>query len=148
EKRVSSTASNNMMSASASFIEAAPKSGSVVLYSYDQVYTIQIKLHLVSATQMDVSSTLFQGSDTGTVLSQSTTASDVGSGDSSTATFGGTALGANVGVPGNAAPYVKFDQLFFRLATGNASGLTGNDIGEIDINNFKVALSSATAGPL
>jgi hypothetical protein len=134
EKRTS-TGSANLIASSAAYTPAA-RAGTIINETLGTQYTVQMVLHEVSATQMDVTSNMYQGTDTGTLLSTATV-SDIGTGDASTATFGGVAIvGANNAVPGNGSIYTKFDQFFFRLA-----GST--DTAEIDITNFKVTLNSA-----
>ncbi len=131
-KRMNDTASTKLASTSGNFV-LATTGGTAVSEVFDQMYTIQMQMHYVSTTQMDVTANVYQGSDTGTLVSTNTV-SDLGTGDSN-ATFGGVAESGNVGVLNNTSVYNKFDQIFFRL---NSS----TDTGEIDITNFKVALTT------
>jgi hypothetical protein len=96
------TVSNSSLLGSSGAFTFAPTGGGAYSMANDTTYTLQLILNVVSASQLDVTASLLDGS---TVLS-TLTASDLG------ATFGTTAVtGA---LPGNNAIYTKFDQLFFR----------------------------------
>ena len=130
-KRMNDTGSSNLFSSTSNYVTATT-GGTAVSQVLGGTYTVQMQLHEVSAGQMDVTANVYQGTDTGTLVSTNTV-SDLGTGDAS-ATFGGMAE-TGVGVLNNTSIYTKFDQMFFRLG-GNA------DTGEIDITNFKVTLST------
>jgi hypothetical protein len=136
-KRVNDTGTSNLFSSTGNYVTATT-GGTAVSESFDQQYTIQIQLHEVSTTQMTVTSNVYLGSDTGTMVSTNTV-TDLGTGDPSLAggggTFAGNAIAGNVGVLNNDSIYTNFDQLFFRLASNG-------DATEIDITNFKVTLST------
>jgi len=110
-KRTSSA--NTSLLGSNSSYTLAPTGGSAYSITSGNSYKLQLTLNVVSATQLDVTATLLQGT---TVLATQTV-SDLGS------TFGGTAvIGA---LPGNNAIYTKFDQLFFRNSDNTqATGLS------------------------
>jgi hypothetical protein len=96
------TASNSSLLGSSGAFTFAPTGGQSYALAANTTYTLQMLLNVVSASQLDVTASLMQGS---TVLS-TYTVSDTGS------AFGGAALvGA---LPGNNAIYTNFDQLFFR----------------------------------
>ena len=78
-----------------------------------------------SATEMDVTASILQGT---TVVSTLTVA-DVGT------TFG-TASVANGGLPGSQGIYTNFDQMFLRVS-GNT------ETSEFDFSNFSVAMTAA-----
>lgn len=96
------TASNSSLIGSGSAYTFAPTGGQAYSLAANTNYTLQMLLNVVSASQLDVTVSLLQGS---TVLS-TYTVSDSG------AAFGGTALVGSL--PGNNAIYTNFDQLFFR----------------------------------
>ena len=81
-------------------------------------------LNVVSASQLDVSATLFQGITPLSTLS----ASDLGT------SFGGTAIGGGL-LPGSQSIYTQFDQLFIRHDDNTQE--TG-----LDVTNFNVTLTS------
>src|SRR5206468_3234616 len=121
EKR---TTSNSSLLGSSGAYAAAPTGGQAYSITSGSDYTLRLTLNVVSASQLDVTSTLLQGVTT--ISTQ--TVSDLGT------SFGGTAIGAGL-LPGSQSIYTKFDQLFFRDSDNTqATGL--------DITNFKVDLTS------
>jgi hypothetical protein len=143
-KRTNNTGGNDLMAHTGNFV-LATTGGTAVSETFNQVYTVQIQLHEVSATHMDVTANVYQGSATGTPVSTNTV-SDIGTGDPSlgggSATFGGVAIvpgtNANAAVVNNTSIFTNFDQMFFRL---NGS----NDTKEFDITNMSVTLSTPSS---
>lgn len=133
-KRVTDLGSNNLISSTSNYVTATT-GGTAVSEAFDTTYTVQIQLHEVSTTQMDVTANVYQGSDTGTLLSTNTV-SDLGG---ATQTFGGNSTAGNVGVLNSSSIYTNFDQMFFRLGGGSS------DTKEIDITNMKVTLSTPSS---
>src|SRR5262249_38444318 len=97
EKR---TTSNTSLLGSSGAYTAAATGGQAYSISSGTNYTLQLTLIVVSASQLDVTATLLQGSTT--LATQSV--SDLGT------SFGGTAIGAGL-LPGSQSIYTKFDQL-------------------------------------
>src|SRR5262249_13070286 len=128
-KRVNSTANSGLFASTGSFA-LATTGGTATNFVFDTPMMVEMKLHLVSAGQMDVTANVYVNN----VLSSTNTVSDLGTGDSSTATFGTNTYAGNVGVQNNYSVYTKFDQMFLRLNGAN-------DTKEIDITNMKVTLS-------
>jgi len=121
---VKRTTSNTSLLGSSGAFTNAPTGGSVYSNAANTSYTVSLALNMISASQLDVTATLMQGS---TVLATQTV-SDTG------AAFGGTAVAAG-GLPGSQSIYRDFDQLFFRMSS-NA------EAGEIDFTNWNVTLNS------
>jgi hypothetical protein len=118
------TTSNSSLLGSNSAYTLAPTGGSLYSNAGNTSYTASLSFNVVSATQLDVTATLAQGS---TVLATQTV-SDLGT------SFGGTAIGAGL-LPGSQSIYRDFDHLFFRMASNTETA-------EIDFTNFKVELTS------
>jgi hypothetical protein len=133
-KRVNNTGSANLFSSTGNYA-LATTGGTATSFAFDTPMTVEMKLHLVAAGQMDVTANVYVNS----VLTSTNTVSDLGTGDSSTATFGGptNTYPGNVGVQNAYSVYTKFDQMFLRIGGGST------DTHEIDITNFKVTLASA-----
>lgn len=98
------TISNSSLLGSTSAYTLAPTGGQTYSMANNTTYTLQMLLNAVSASQLDVTVNLLQGS---TVLATQTV-SDLGT------SFGGTAVTGAPALPGNTSIYTKFDQLFFR----------------------------------
>jgi hypothetical protein len=98
------TISNSSLLGSTGAYTLAPTGGQLYSMANNTTYTLQMLLNVVSASQLDVTARLLQGS---TVLA-SQTVSDLGT------SFGGTAVSGSPALPGNTSIYTKFDQLFFR----------------------------------
>ena len=89
------------------------------------VYTVQLMLSRVSASQLDVTASVKQGN---TVLS-TLTASDTGT------AFGGTAIGAGL-LPGSQSPYTNFDHFFIR--NSDSTQVNPQPNGDLRFTNFRV----------
>jgi hypothetical protein len=96
------TVSNASLIGSGGAYTFAPTGGDAYSLSANTTYTLRMLLNVVSASQLDVTVSLLDGS---TVLSTHTV-SDTGS------TFGGNAILGTL--PGNNSIYTSFDQLVFR----------------------------------
>ncbi len=114
------TTSNASLLGSGSAYTNATTGGATYSMANNTSYTLQISLFEQSATDMEVTASLLQGS---TVLATQTV-SDLG------ATFGGTAIGAGL-LPGSQSIYTNVDQLFFR--NSDATQAT-----TMDFTNFRV----------
>jgi hypothetical protein len=108
-KRTSSA--NTSLLGSNNSYTLAPTGGSAYSITSGNSYKLQLTLNVVSASQLDVTATLLQGT---TVLATQTV-SDLGS------TFGGTAITPTSPLPGSSSIYTKFDQLFFRESDNTQS---------------------------
>ena len=113
-----SNASPNLNATGAAYT-LAPSGGAAYSLAASTSYTLELLLNRVSAGQVDVTATLLQGS---TILS-TLTASDTG------ASFGGTAIVPTL--PGSNAPYLNFDQLFWRMSSNVEAS-------QINLTNFFV----------
>jgi hypothetical protein len=121
---VKRTASNTSLLGASGAFTNAPTGGSVYANAANTSYTVSLALNMVSASQLDVTATLSQGS---TVLATQTV-SDLG------VTFGGAAVAAG-GLPGSQSIYRDFDHLFFRMSSNTEAS-------EIDFTNWRVELTS------
>jgi hypothetical protein len=117
-KRVNSNAS---LAGSSGAYVFAPTGGATYALNgtADTVYTIQMLLNVVSATQLDVTATLFKDNTSISTL----TVSDLGT------TFGGTAVPA--GLTGSQSIYTNFDQLFIRNSDNTQAT-------QLNLTNWKV----------
>ena len=121
---VKRTVSNTSLLGSSGAFTNAPTGGAVYSNVANTSYTVSLAMNMVSASQVDVTATLMQGT---TVLA-SQTVSDLG------ATFGGTAVAAG-GLPGSQSVYRDFDHLFFRMSSNSETS-------QIDFTNWKIELTS------
>jgi hypothetical protein len=99
-----SNASPNLNATSAAYT-FAPSGGTAFSVAASTTYTAKVTLNRVSASQLDVTASVLQGT---TVLS-TVTVSDTGT------AFGGTAIVGTL--PGNNVPYSNFDHLFWRMSS-------------------------------
>ena len=124
---VKRTVSNTSLLGSSGAFTAATSGGAPFVGSSNVSYTVQLMLSEVSASEMDVTASILQGT---TVVSTQTIA-DLGT------TFG-TATVAAGGLPGSQAIYTNFDQMFLRMS-GNT------ETTELDFSNFSVSMTSSAA---
>jgi hypothetical protein len=117
------TISNSSLLGSTGAYTLAPTGGQTYSMANNTTYTLQMLLNVVSASQLDVTARLLQGS---TVLA-SQTVSDLGT------SFGGTAVSGSPALPGNTSIYTKFDQLFFRNSDATQAS-------SISFSNWRVEL--------
>jgi hypothetical protein len=111
-----------------SALTVASSGGTPFSVASNTSYTAKMSFYVVSASQLDVTTSIFQGN---TLLS-SQTVSDLGT------SFGGTAVGAGL-LPGSQSVYTKFDQLFFRMSSNVETS-------EIDFTNWNVTLTPEPSG--
>lgn len=115
---------NTSLAGSSSSFTAAPSGGSAYTMSSGTEYTLSIEMTRVSASQMDITATVLDGT---TVLS-SLTQSDTGT------AMGGTALAGTTLLPSATGVYSSFDQLFIRNSDATqAAGLS--------FTNFRIETS-------
>ncbi len=119
------TTSNSSLAGSGGAYAFAPTGGSAYSLAANTVYTVQLMLSRVSASQLDVTASLKQGN---TVLS-TLTASDTG------AAFGGTAIGGGL-LPGSQSPYTNFDHFFIR--NSDSTQVNPQPNGDLRFTNFRV----------
>jgi hypothetical protein len=119
------TTSNTSLAGSSGAYSLAPTGGSPYSLAPNTVYTVQLMLSRVSASQLDVTASVKQGN---TVLS-TFTASDTGT------AFGGTAVGAGL-LPGSQSPYTNFDHFFIR--NSDSSQIDPQPNGDLRFTNFRV----------
>ena len=122
------TALNSSLLGSSGAYTFAPTGGTEYALAADTVYTVQLMLNVVSASQLDVTASVLQGN---TVLSTHTV-SDTGS------AFGGNAVSGSL--PGNQDVYTNFDQLFWRNSNSTQVAGTANDPthGLLSFTNWRV----------
>jgi hypothetical protein len=119
------TSSNTSLAGSSGAYALAPTGGTTYSLSANTVYTVQMMLNRVSASQVDVTASVKQGN---TVLS-TVTASDLGT------SFGGTAVGPGL-LPGSQSPYTNFDHFFIR--NSDSSQVDPQPNGDLRFTNFRV----------
>jgi hypothetical protein len=120
------TINNTSLAGSTSAFAQATAGGSVLAWQSNTAYTVQMALHMVSSTQMNVTASILQGA---TLLSTVT--------DSDTGTaFGSTSISASGTLPGATSVYTNFDQMFFRMNSDAEAP-------EFDFSNFSVNLAQA-----
>jgi hypothetical protein len=119
------TTSNSSLAGSSGAYTLAPTGGTAYSLATNIVYTVQLMLSRVSASQVDVTANLKQGN---TVLS-TFTASDTGT------AFGGTAVGAGL-LPGSQSPYTSFDHFFIR--NSDSTQVDPQPNGDLRFTNFRV----------
>jgi hypothetical protein len=119
------TTSNTSLAGSSGAYALAPTGGTAYSLAPNTVYTVQLMLNRVSASQIDVTASVKQGN---TVLS-TLTASDTGT------AFGGTAIAAGL-LPGSQSPYTNFDHFFIR--NSDSSQIDPQPNGDLRFTNFRV----------
>jgi hypothetical protein len=119
------TTSNSSLAGSSGAYTLAPTGGNTYSLAADTVYTVQLMLNRVSATQTDVTASVLQGS---TVLS-TVTAADTGT------TFGGTAIAEGL-LAGSRDVYTNFDHFFIR--NSNSEQVNPQPNGDLRFTNFRV----------
>jgi hypothetical protein len=121
------TTSNTSLAGAGGAYAFAPNGGGTYSLGANTAYTVQLKLDMISSSQLDVTASILQGA---TVLS-TLTVSDLGT------TFGGTAIAGGL-LPGSQGVYTNFDQLFWR--NSDATQVGGGPNGPLNVTNFKVDL--------
>jgi hypothetical protein len=116
------TTNNTSLLGSSSALTTASSGGSVFAWQTNTSYTVQLSMTDVSASEVDVTSSILSGS---TLLS---TVTDVDAGT----TFGGVSTTSG-NLTGATSPYTKFDQMFFRMGSQEAT--------EFDFTNFSAVLT-------
>ena len=124
---VKRTVSNTSLLGSSGAFTAATSGGSPFVASSNVSYTVQLMLSEASASEMDVTASILQGS---TVLSTQTIA-DLGT------TFGTASVAAG-GLSGSQGIYTNFDHFFLRMGSNTETT-------EFDFSNFSVTVTSAAA---
>jgi hypothetical protein len=119
------TTSNTSLAGSSGAYALAPTGGSAYSMAPNTVYTVQLMLNRVSASQVDVTASVKQGN---TVLS-TFTASDTGT------AFGGTAIADGL-LPGSRSPYTNFDHFFIR--NSDSTQIDPQPNGDLRFTNFRV----------
>jgi hypothetical protein len=119
------TTSNSSLAGASGAYTLAPTGGNSYALAPDTVYTVQLMLNRVSASQVDVTASVKQGN---TVLS-TLTASDTGT------AFGGTAIGGGL-LAGSQSVYTNFDHFFIR--NSNSEQVNPQPNGDLRFTNFRV----------
>jgi hypothetical protein len=113
------TASNSSLLGSSGAYTFASTGGTSFALSANTVYTAQLQLDVVSASQLDVTASILQGN---TTLTTHTVI------DTGTAFDGNSIVGS---LPGNSGIYTNFDQLFFRNSDNSQAT-------ELSFTNFRI----------
>ncbi len=119
------TSNTSLAGSSGAYAFATTGGTSYAMSGINTVYTVQLMLNVVSATQLDVTASVLQGN---TVLSTHTV-SDTGT------VFGGTNIAGGL-LPGSQSIYTKFDQLFVR--NSDSTQVNPQTNGEFSFTNFRI----------